>query len=56
MTTTHEHEPLNEALWFAFYTAQPPKNLKAELCRVVVLAESAALGKDCEAWASDNEE
>ena len=56
MTTSHESEELDEALWFAFYNAVPPDDLKAELNTVVVLVDSPALEERCKAWVQVNRE
>jgi hypothetical protein len=56
MTTSHEKEPLEEALWFAFYTATPPEDLPHELNTVVVVVDSAALEERCVSWVQENTE
>lgn len=56
MTTSHPDEPLEEALWFAFYNATPPDDLPHELDTVVVVVDSAALGERCVTWIQENSE
>jgi hypothetical protein len=56
MTTSHESEELDEALWFAFYNAAPPEDLKAELNSVVILVDSPKLEEHCKAWVLVNQE
>ena len=56
MTTSHNKEELDEALWFAFYTASPPDDLNAELETVVVLVDSPELEQKCKSWVQENRE
>jgi hypothetical protein len=56
MTTSHKNEELDEALWFAFYTANPPDDLNAELETVVVLVDSRELEQKCRSWVQENRE
>lgn len=50
MTTSDKEEPLEEALWFAFYCAAPPADLGCELNTVVVVVDSPALEIACRTW------
>ena len=45
MTTSHEKESFEEALWFAFLCAAPPNNLAATLNLVVVQPSSEILAE-----------
>lgn len=54
MTTSHVGEPIEEALWFAFYNATPPDDLPCELNSVVVAVDSAALESICVRWIEEN--
>lgn len=54
MTTSHVSEPLEEALWFAFYTAHPPDDLPCELNAVVAVVDSAGLEERCTTWVKEN--
>jgi hypothetical protein len=56
MTTSHSDESLEEALWFAFYTAFAPDDLKHKLSSVVVLVDSASLEARCTKWIKTNRE
>jgi hypothetical protein len=56
MTTWHNKEPLEEALWFAFYNATAPDELEEELESVVILADSPALAERCRTWVLENSE
>lgn len=56
MTTSHEKQPLEDALWFAFYNATPPDDRPHELNTVVVVVDSAALEKECVRWVQENNE
>ena len=54
MTTWHDKEELEEALWFAFYSATAPNDLEAELKSVVILVDSPALAERCGTWVLEN--
>lgn len=54
MTTWHNNEPLEEALWFAFYNTTAPNELEVELESVVILADSTALAERCRTWVLEN--
>lgn len=41
MTTSHTDEPVEEALWFAFYNGKAPDELEDGACPVVVVTDSA---------------
>ena len=56
MTTSHADEPLEEALWFAFYNSKAPDELEDGTCPVVVVADTAALEATCVAWIEGNVE
>jgi len=56
MTTSHREEPLEEALWFAFYNATAPDDLQHDLASVVIVVESAALEQKCISWVLENTE
>lgn len=56
LTTWHDKEALEDALWFAFYNATAPDDLKDELESVVVLTDSLALAERCAMWIRDNSE
>jgi hypothetical protein len=56
MTTCHASESLEEALWFAFYNATPPDDLKAELNTVLIVVDSSILEAKCKAWVLGNTE
>jgi hypothetical protein len=56
MTTSHRDESIEEALWFAFYTAMPPSNLPASLDNVVIVVDKPALANICENWVRNNRE
>jgi len=56
MTTWHDKETLEEALWFAFYNAIAPDDLEQELESVVILADSSALAERCSTWVLENTE
>ena len=56
MTTSHEGESLEEALWFAFYNAIAPNDLKYQLSTVIIVVDSPALESACVAWVSENAE
>ena len=56
MTTSHTDEPLEEALWFAFYSSNAPDEPEDGTCPVVVVADSAALEATCIAWIEGNVE
>jgi hypothetical protein len=54
MTTSHREETIEEALWFAFYNATPPDDLKADLNTVIMLVDSPPLEKECESCVNEN--
>ncbi len=56
MTTSHGDESLEEALWFAFYCAVAPDDLKHDLNTVVVVVDSVALESTCVKWVRENVE
>ena len=56
MTTSHQNENLDEALWFAFYTAFAPEDLPSPLSSVVVLVDSVSLEARCTKWIETNHE
>jgi hypothetical protein len=56
MTTSHKDEPLEAALWFAFYNAAAPDNRSRELDTVVVIVDSFDLELRCTSWIRKNEE
>ncbi len=56
VTTSHSDESLEEALWFAFYSAFAPDDLEHELSSIVVLVDSASLGARCTEWIKTNRE
>ena len=56
MTTSHRDEPLEDALWFAFYNATPPDDMPHELNTVVVVVDSAVLERECATWVQVNTE
>jgi len=55
MTTSHVDEPLEEALWFAFYNATLPDELEGS-CPVVVVVDSELLERKSIAWVHENAE
>lgn len=56
MTTCHPDEPLDEALWFAFYNGKTPDEPEDGTSPVVVLVDSDALAARCIAWVEHNAE
>lgn len=56
MTTAHANESIKEALWFAFYNANPPSDLAASLDTVVIMVDTPALARMCEEWVLSNHE
>ena len=56
MTTSHAKKSVEEALWFAFYCASAPDDLEAELNRVVIVANTTQIQKQCESWVITNAE
>lgn len=54
MTTWHDNEPLEKALWFAFYNATIPDELEVEIESVVILTDSPALAERCKTWVLEN--
>jgi hypothetical protein len=55
MTTAHEDEPLEEALWFAFNCAKS-QDSEPELNVIVIAVDSEALEKRCRFWLENNKE
>jgi hypothetical protein len=56
MTTSHKSEPLEDALWFAFYNATHSDEQNRELGTVVILVDSDVLEASCTAWVTENRE
>jgi hypothetical protein len=56
MTTCHTAEPLEEALWFAFYNSKAPNEPEDGVCPVVVVADSEALAATCATWIKESRE
>lgn len=56
MTTSHRDKTPDEALWFAFYNARSPDDLKHDLNAVVIVVDSDALWSTCTAWVKENNE
>lgn len=56
MTTSHTDEPLEEALWFAFYNGKLPDEPSDGACPVVVVVDSESLEKRSFAWVQGNAE
>jgi hypothetical protein len=54
MTTSHRDKTPVEALWFAFYNARAPDDLKYELNTVVIIVDSEELWATCTAWVKKN--
>jgi hypothetical protein len=50
MTTSHKHDSLDDALYFALYTAGPPDDLDSPLDHVVVAAATEELRSSCLEW------
>jgi hypothetical protein len=55
LTTAHHDEPLEEALWFAFYCAKDA-DCEPELNLVVIVVDSEALEARCGDWLETNRE
>lgn len=55
MTTAHRDEPIEEALWFAFYCAKD-EDFEPELSVVVIVVDSGALEARCCYWLKNNED
>ena len=56
MTTSHNDEPLEEALWFAFYNGKAPDEVDDGSCPVVVVVDSQLLEEQATAWVQGNTE
>ncbi len=56
MTTSHTDEPLEEALWFAFYNGKSPEEPEDGACPVVIVADSQELEAMCLSWVQENTE
>jgi hypothetical protein len=56
MTTWHDNEPLEDALWFAFYNTTAPDELEVEIESVVILVDSRAVAERCRTWVLENSE
>lgn len=56
MTTWHDDESLEEALWYAFHCATAPDDLKEQLESVVILVDSTSLAARCITWIQRNSE
>jgi hypothetical protein len=56
MTTWHDKESLEKALWFAFYNATAPDELGEDLESIVILADTSALADRCTSWVQGNAE
>lgn len=56
MTTSHPDEPLEEALWFAFYNGKTPEELEEGASPVVIVVDSEALEARSRAWVEGNVE
>jgi len=56
MTTSHKDEPLEEALWFAFYNGKTPEETDDGVSPVVVVVDSEALEAQSVAWVQGNTE
>jgi hypothetical protein len=56
MTTWHDDEPLERALWFAFYSANAPDDLTEDLESIVILVDSPTLAQRCRSWVQENAE
>jgi hypothetical protein len=55
MTTAHQNEPIEEALWFAFNCAKSVEP-DQELNVVVIVVDSDALESRCRFWLENNRE
>ena len=56
MTTSHRDEPMEEALWFAFYNGKAPDEVDDGACPVVVVVDSKALEERVTSWVRGNTE
>ena len=56
MTASSTDEPLEEALWFAFYNGELPDEPCDGACPVVVVVDSESLEKRSIAWVQENAE
>jgi hypothetical protein len=56
MTTSHQDEPLEEALWFAFYNGKTPDEPADGTRPVVVVVDSEALEARSIVWLGENAE
>jgi hypothetical protein len=56
MTTSHSKEPLEDALWFAFYNGKAPDEVDDGTCPVIVVVDSKALEEQATAWVQGNTE
>lgn len=56
MTTSHHDDTIGEALWFAFYNARAPDDLKCDLNIVVIVVDSESLRDCCSHWVQTNRE
>jgi hypothetical protein len=54
MTTSHEKQTFEEALWFAFWCSAPPDDLPEDLSLVVVQPSSASLFMRARSWVQSN--
>lgn len=54
LTTWHDKETLEEALYFAFYDAHPADDLHEVLDSIVMLVDSSDLAERCVAWVREN--
>ena len=55
VTTAHQDEPIEEALWFAFYCAKSVDS-EPELNVVVIVVDSESLETKCRHWLETNTE
>jgi hypothetical protein len=55
LTTAHHDEPLDEALWFAFYCAKDA-DFEPEWSVVVIVVDSESLETRCRDWLETNRE
>jgi hypothetical protein len=53
MTTAHQDEPIEEALWFAFHCAKSVES-DQELNVVVIIVDSESLETRCHFWLENN--
>jgi hypothetical protein len=54
MTTSHDDETLEQALWFAFWCAGPPGDHLDPISLVLVLLDSSTLEARCTEWIKTN--